>query len=408
MNKKIIIFIIVAILVAIGAIVLVKNTNTNGINTNVLENKEKQESEIKTGEFSFIYNYNELLEEWWDSPNSEWLEFTNRDAFEIRAEENLGNISGKLQVRPVDFTEYLKIGYESITIKDEYYSLEAKNNTFLIPQQIKVLDDDINSELKFYVLGTDLYTYEIKLMVDKNPKNVELNNNNWKIVSEESKGSLYYNAYYPINTDYCLHLEFPYVVLEQTLKELDENTREYYKTNCPYNEKDLEELVNKTVEVFSLNKLQGTTIDKLSFNVELNDIELDNKTTVHMSNTKMISWHSGSVDVVGRLSEKDSVITVYNSNNEMVFITEYSTDKDVNSYLSYLDFSMKEYNYNGRDIYIVYYNDNAIEKYRGKYYGIMFKIDDIWYEIDGSKAVDLTTDVDAWINGMCNGVVSFK
>lgn len=414
MNKKIIIIsIIVAILVGIGVVVLVKNTNTDESNTNISQNKKNQENEVKDGKFSFIYNYNDLTEEWWNTLNDEWKDygFTNIKVLENRTEKALGNLTGKLSVRPVDFIEYLKIGYESIMIKDEYYSLEIKNNTFLIPNQIKIIDDNINNvsaELRFYILGSDLFPYEISLMVDDNPRDIELINNEWKIVSTSNNGTIGYDAYYPVNTDYCLHLTFPYAYLEEGLKDLDERTREYYKTKRPYDEKDLEELVNKTVKVFALSKLNGTTVDKLSLNVKLNDIQLDNNTTVHMNNTKMISWHSGTGNVVGKIFEKDSVITAYNSNNEMVYVTEYSSDKSVDSLFSYLNLSKKEYNYNGRDMYIVYYNDEATEMFRGKYYGILFKIGDIWYEVNGSKTVEPTIDVNSWIKNMCSGVITFK
>lgn len=410
MNKKIVIIIvslIVASLVGIGVIVLVKNTNAS-------KNNENQESKFETGKFSFIYNYNDISDEWWNSINSELKEFeyTNRKVFELRAEKSLGNVNGKLSVRPVDFKENLRIGYESVTKKEEYYSLELKNNTFLIPERIKVIDDNINnvsSELKFYVLGSDLFIYMVSLRVDYNPKNVVLDNNNWKIISNEVNGTITYDAYYPINTDYCLHLQFPNAISSQELKDMNEKSREYYKNQMPYNEDDLKELVNKTVEVFSLSKIEGTDINnQTTFNVNLNDIELDNNTKIIINNTKMKNWHSGAENVAAKTSEKNSVIDLYNSNNELVYITEYSQDKDIDSYLSYINISLKEYNYNGRNIYIAYYNNKANKDYIGKYDGIMFKIDNTWYRIKSSKLVEPSIDVDAWINNMCKGVVSFQ
>ena len=416
MNKKILIIvisIIVVILVAIGAVVLVKNTNSNDSNVNVSENEENKENKVKDGEFSFIYNYNELTEEWWNSLNNEAKAygFTNREVLENRTEKDLGNLTGKLSVRPVDFIEYLKIGYKLITIKGEYYSLEAKNNTFLIPSQMKIIDDNINTisaELRFYVLGSDLFPYEISLRVDNNPRDVKLIDNEWKIVSTSNNGAIRYDAYYPVNTDYCLHLEFPYTYLEEAFKDLDESTRKQYKAKYPYDKDDLEELVNKTVKVFSLNKLDGTTVDELSLNVKLNDIQLDNKTIVHINNTKLTFWQSGAESTVGSMFKKDSIITAYNANNEIVYITEYSSDKSVDSLLSYLSLLKKEYKYNGRDMYIVYYSDDASEAYKGQYYGIMFKIDNTWYKVSGKDTVAPTIDVDAWISSMCNGVVTFK
>lgn len=91
----IIISIIVTILVRIGVIVSVKDTNTDESNTNISQNKENQEKEVKDGEIRFIYNYNDLTEEWWNTLNDEWKDygFTNRKVLENRTEKELGNLT---------------------------------------------------------------------------------------------------------------------------------------------------------------------------------------------------------------------------------------------------------------------------------------------------------------------------
>lgn len=408
MNKKyliIIIALVAVLLVGIGAVLLIGNkhnkTGTINSNNNADSNiSSNNKSEIMSEDFKFILDMSKLTDDWWNSINKEWetFEYTNKKVYDIRWEKVLGNPDGQLQICPVGFTENIKVGYESITARDEYYSLTIKDNEFLIPQQIKVINDDVNSvsaELDFYVLANDLWFYNVSLNVDNNPADIELSEGNWKTVYNEKNGYIDVDSYYPINVDYCLHISYP-------VSTQDGGTKI---------EKDvLKELADNATSLVSLNKINDTTnVDDLSFRVKHNDIELDENTIVLMKNMKMKSWHSGAGDVVGNISEGDTVITAYNSNNDWTYITEYKKDKDMDYYLSYLDLAMKGYNYNGRDIYITYYTDEAIDTYKGKYHSIMFKINDIWYDVAGIKAIDPNqTDVNTWIKTMCDGVISFK
>lgn len=408
MNKKyliIIIALVAVLLVGIGAVLLVSNKDhkkglidgNSSSNSNISSNNE---SEIMSDDFKFILDMSELTNEWWNSINKEWetFEFTNKKVYDIRWEKVLGNPDGQLQICPVGFTENIKVGYESITARDEYYSLTIKDNKFLIPQQIKVINDDVtnaSAELDFYVLGNDLWFYNVSLNVDNNPSDIELIEGNWKTVYNEKNGYIDVDSYYPINVDYCLHISYPVYTQDGRIKI----------------EKDvLKKLADNVTSLISLTKINDTkNVDNLSFSVEHNDIQLDENTIVLMKNMKIKSWHSGAGDVVGNIFEGDTVITAYNSNNDWISITEYKKDKDMQYYLSYLDLAMKEYNYNGRNIYITYYTDEATDTYKGKADSIMFKINDIWYSVAGIKAIDLSqTDVNTWIKTMCDGVISFK
>lgn len=407
MNKKFLIIIIASViilLVGIGAVLLVNNTNnkTGEIDSTESSNiSSNNKTENMSEDFKFILDMSKLTDEWWNSINKEWetFEYTNKKVYDTRWEKELGNSSGKLQIRPIGFTETIKVGYESITARDDYYTLTIKDNEFLVPQQIKVINDkvsNVSSELDFFVLGNDLWFYNVSLKVDNNPANIELVEGNWKTVYNEKNGYIDADSYYPINVDYCLHISYPVSTQDGGIK-IEKNV--------------LKELADNVTSLISLNKTNNPSNenDTLSFKVEHDDIELDANTIVLMKNMKIKSWHSGAKDISGGISEGDTVITAYNSNNDWTYITEYERNKDLNYYLSYSDLAMKEYNYNGRNIYITYYTDEALDTYKGKYHSIMFKIDDIWYDVTGINVIDPNqTDVNTWIKTMCDGVISFK
>lgn len=411
MNKKVLIIIITVVfvlLVGIGIFMVIGNKSgkDNGGTTGI--NMTNKESAIMSDEFQFILDMDKISEEWWNSINESMKEFnyTNNKVYNTKKEGTLGSSSGKLQVCPAGFTESIKIG-------NEYYSLNVASNNFLTPEQIKIINTDvknISSKMKFYVLGNDLNFYNVNLSIDKKTSDVELDDGNWKTVSNEKDGKFYLNSYYPINSNYCLHIEFPTTIAEESWNDMNEATKNHYKSNFPYDEKDLEELAESVTSLVSLKKINDSnTTDKLTINVELDDIKLDNNTTVLMNTMKMISWHSGAEDVASsKLSRGDTVIIAYNTNGGKTTLTEYNASKNMDDYFSITNIELKEYNYEGKDIYISYYTDKATTKtFRGKYRGIMFKIDDIWYEISGTELIDPTqTDVNEWIKNLCDGVIS--
>lgn len=376
MNKKIlitIISIIVTILIGIGAVVLVKNTatdmdiDTNKNNTNVSENKESEkneeyEEEKKEEEFSFIYDYNTIIEN------------ENKDGLE------------KLYNRPVDFTTYL---YEG----GKYYLFIANNNTFLIPLGITRYDPG-----QFFVLGSDSRYYLVSAGVqDYNITDLELEANNWKIVAKDTGEKIMYSAYYPINDKKYVYISFP-DVFKKNIENMDEYTKNYYKVNYPYNEADIKELVNKTIEIFSLNKVEGKPLNNGASNVKMGDIELDSNTTLHMNNIEVLLWARKS---------GHNLITTNDANDKMMYISEYDTIKNLENDLEDGNLAKKEYKYNGRDMYILYYNNEQNSFSHGKYIGIMFEAGGVWYTFSQS-GVDPSINVDEWINSMCNGKITFK
>lgn len=71
MNNKttIIISIIIIVLIGIVSIMIVKNSKSNKSSSNISENISKEEI-VKESKFGFIYNYNELSNDWWNTINS--------------------------------------------------------------------------------------------------------------------------------------------------------------------------------------------------------------------------------------------------------------------------------------------------------------------------------------------------
>lgn len=139
MKRKIINSLLIAILLmSLFTITGCGNNKTDSSNneSNVSNNESKETSEG----FKFIYDINKISDEWWNSVNKEWsiedyYVRTNKEIFDLGWEGRIGNTTGKLKIRPVGFTENIKIGYKSSNSGKDYYSLTVKDNNFLIPKE---------------------------------------------------------------------------------------------------------------------------------------------------------------------------------------------------------------------------------------------------------------------------------
>ena len=49
------------------------------------------------------------------------------------------------------------------------FTLTVNDNNFLIPKKLYVINNS-DSTLEFYVLGNDVYLYEVSLSIEKNPQ----------------------------------------------------------------------------------------------------------------------------------------------------------------------------------------------------------------------------------------------
>ena len=401
MKRKIINSLLIAILLmSLFTITGCGNNKTDSSNneSNVSNNESK---EISEG-FKFIYDINKISDEWWNSVNEEWniedyYVRTNKEIYDLGWEGRIGNTTGKLKIRPVGFTENIKIGYKSSNSGKDYYSLTVKDNNFLIPKRIRPISEN-SDEMEFYVLGNNLEFYNIELSVDDNPKGIELTEGSWKTVSyedNEKHSYAYINSYYPINSDYCLQITYP---------------SKSSNSNTEIEVKDLKELADKVTSLISLEKMQDQSYMKYAtFKVNQDDIKLDDNTTVLMSSMKMTDWNSGAT---GANKQKDTIIFTCNSRNNSVEILECNKNEDFDSVSSSLlnqsYLGLKEYKYMNRDIYIIYGTDKY--PFKGKYVGILFEIDGTIYEVTSlAEGIDPTqSDVDSWIKNMCEEVISFK
>ena len=417
MKKKILIIVLVVIIVIailIGAIVIVNNVTNTGNNENSASinsnNSEGENSQVASSEFSFIFDFYELSEEWWNTPNEDWgdVGYTNREIYDNRAESEIGNTTGKLRMRPLDFSEY-------INLDSEYYVLEVQNNNFLTPEYLSTLSEEKmynNNRLFLYALGTDLFLHEVRLNVDTIPANVELNNEKWKMVSTEKGMFMNFDAYYKINDEYCIHLEFPTPILEKEWNNMSEDDKDYYEPKYPYSEEDVEELVNKTMQTISVKKAEENIEDAELINVKLDDIKLDENITINMSTMKIISWSSDTEGTGPQVAIGQNIMILENANNDVISLSEYRASSEENMkefQQEYKSREMEEYIYNNKQIYVTYYSDDAVEQLRGKYFGIMFQVDGRWYEIFnmGETAVDSNDlDIDSWVSNMLEGIIS--
>ena len=253
MKRKIINSLLIAILLmSLFTITGCGNDKTDSSNneSNVSNNESKETSES----FKFIYDINKISDEWWNSVNKQWsigdyYVRTNKEIFDLGWEGRIGNTTGKLKIRPVGFTENIKIGYKSSNSGKDYYSLTVKDNNFLIPKRIRPISEN-SDEMEFYVLGNNLEFYNIELSVDDNPKGVELTEGSWKTVSyedNEKHSYAYINSYYPINSDYCLQITYP---------------SKSSNSNTEIEVKDLKELADKVTSLISLEKMQDQSYMK--------------------------------------------------------------------------------------------------------------------------------------------------
>ena len=392
MKKRITNFLLIIILLtSLLTVTGCGNNKTDSSNneSNVSNNESKETSEG----FKFIYDINKISDEWWNAVNTDRsvgdIKLTNKEVYESVAKYTIGNTTGKLNTHPVGFTENITIAYETYGRAKEHYTLTVNDNNFLIPKKLYVINNS-DSTLEFYVLGNDVYLYEVSLSIEKNPSDIELTEGSWKTEYREKDSYAAISSFYPINSDYCLEISYPSKSPASSIKA-----------------EDLKQLADKVTSLISLKNVQDTTNESYNtLKVMHDDVKLDDNTIVNMKNMKIANWRS---IVKGVDDNKDTVILAYNSNNKAVEITEYNKNSSKDSiFSSFSTLGLKEYTYKNRDIYIVYGTDKSI--YKGKNIGILFEIDGIVYNVSYLfETTDSTeTNLDSWIESMCDGIITFK
>lgn len=355
-----------------------QQVNNNDVNDNTDINDDTDtymlsddEFELGSDRFSFIYDLDKLTDE-----GTGFLDEADKYLIDLRWGLKIGNPHGQLHIRPVGFTENVKVWAD-------YYKLTVKSNKFLIPQKLEVISYNSGS-LYFYILGNDWTFYNVQLGIDSLPYGIELTQGSWHTEFIDLDDCVNARSYYQIDDNYCLCIDYTFGVSEEVMREL----------------------VDKVTALITFEKISDTEDAHIgTFSVELDEIKLDESTVVCMD--RLVCWHSGAEVNSSSFFAGDSVVNAKNTSGEWTYVTEFSKDKDMDAYLSYLDIALKEYSYHGRDIYIGYYSDESDDFYYGKYNGIFFEIDGIFYEVSGVIAIDPSEiDVDTWISTMCDGVIS--
>lgn len=355
-----------------------QQVNNNDVNDNTDINDDTDtymlsddEFEMGADRFSFIYDLDKLTDE-----GTGFLDEADKYLIDLRWGLKIGNPHGQLHIRPVGFTENVKVWAD-------YYKLTVKSNKFLIPQKLEVISYNSGS-LYFYILGNDWTFYNVQLSIDSIPYGIELTQGSWHTEFIDLDDCVNARSFYQIDDDYCLRIDYVFGVSEEVMREL----------------------VDKVTALITFEKILDTEDVHIgTFSVELDEIKLDENIAVRMD--RLVCWHSGAEENYSGIFAGDSVVNAKNTSGEWTYVTEFRKDKDMDEYLSYLDIALKEYSYHGRDIYIGYYTDESNDFYYGKYNGIFFEIDGILYEVAGVKAMDPSEiDVDTWISTMCDGVIS--
>ena len=343
------------------------NSDTNN-DTNL---SSDDEFEMGADRFSFIYDLDKLTDE-----GTNFLDEEDKYLIDLRWGSKIGNPHGQLHIRPVGFSENVKVWAD-------YYKLTVKSNKFLIPQKLEVISYNSGC-LYFYILGNDWVFYNVQLDIDSIPHGIELTQGSWHTEFIDLDNCVNAKSYYQIDDDYCLRIDYMFGVSEEVMREL----------------------VDKVTTLITFEKISDTEDVNIGiFSVELDEIKLDENIAVRMD--RLVCWHSGAEENYSSIFAGDSVVNAKNTSGNWTYVTEFSKDKDMDEYLSYLDMALKEYSYHGRDIYIGYYTDESNDFFNGKYIGIFFEVDGILYEVAGGKAMDPSEiDVDTWISTMCDGVIS--
>jgi hypothetical protein len=343
--------------------------------------------------YEFLDNFNNIGDGWWASTNVKDLEKTNLDMLEISNEFMLGNVRGKLRIKPVDCSM-------PMMINGDIYMLKFKNNNCLFPMQFKNLDSKVHTEsasLGVVVLTKGLQSFCSTIAIVDNPGDdcSTFPKMDWTVVPRVNEnGDTAFALYYPIDDTYCLIFKlFDFYVPKNSANSPDVD--------------DMKDLIRILTSTISVEKFAGGTT--VAGSATLDDVNLDSNIIVHLKNAKIVNWDSGAGAILDKSFEKDVHLSIYNAKNKSILITEYDLKKDIDAHCAEMGWSKSEYTYNGKDMYVYRYDDDAEESLRGRYIGIMFNINDAWYSVCyTSRSFDEVADFDAWITEMIDGVLTIS
>ena len=382
-----------------------KNVETN-------QSINKEEAAVKSDEYQFIFDFFSFTDEWWKEKNEnnsigDFI-MTNKDVFELCSSKDLGNVFGQLSLTPIDFQVPIIVENKN---NDNYYIINFNNNKFIFPQELKVLDSNLNnvsSMLTLSLIDNQLMPYVFNLKVDATPTSIKNKVGEWVELSEKQTTSSninvndiftnkddasgeYRKVYYVFDEKYCLSLST--------------NSNIYMKNaEMTAGLEDIESFIDNFLKTISIEKVekQDAVIKIFKDNVILSDgteICLNNKVVEH--------WTSGASNVTSGIFENDNVISIYNQNEHVVNIREYDDGKDVDELLYYLGLEKEEYDYYGKKIYLCKYSNDVIEQQ--SYVSFMFEVDGIWYDVGYQYDLQQEQgDLNDWIDTMIEGIININ
>ena len=382
------------------------NSSVDSVNSSNSSSNSSNSIIEDTKDFSFMYDFYATSEDYWNSKeNKEYstynqLGYDNRRIFENFAGKKVGNVWSNLSHKTLGFSGIISASQEdNYTI--DHYILNLENNKFLFAEKVEIINDQVpmsSSTLNLYVIGNDLKPYEISLSFEYLPEDITLEEDKWTI--NEFRDGEYFsiNAYYKLNSKYCLQLDFPDVYPSDPTNEKYSSLIAY-----PYNESDIKELANKVTSLITLSKTSDIP-EYREFTVSTDDINVADYATINLSTITYKSWYSGGS------ADKPPSVDVYTSNHEWIGISEFDTEENLKAQMSSSEMDLKEYSYNNATIYIAYNNDDASESLRGRYVSIILKDGDIWYSFTPRiNSFDPNSgDTNDWIKKTLDGLVTFK
>lgn len=410
MIKKILLILTLCIVLVVGLVACGKNKNglSNNVETNKVMNSE--ETLVGSEEYQFIFDYYKLTDEWWKNKNDEGtigdFIMTNRDVFKVNSSRELGNIDGKLSVRPIDFQVPITV---NDTNNNEYYIMKLSNNKFIFPQNLTKLDNHENDEssiMTMFLLDNKLMPYKFHISIEKIPNKVPNKIGEWvklyekpkrnntdidiseiNIFGENNSGE-YIKLYYLLNEQYCLSLST--------------NSNIYIKNaNMTAGYEDIDKFTENLIKTISIHKVEEKDAVIKIFE---EDIKLDNKTTIHVKDRIIEYWSSGAASITEDLFEKDNEMSILNKEGNIINIREYDKSKDIDELLTRREIKKEEFDYKGNKVYLCKHNNSV----QNEYSSFMFEINGTWYDVGYKYDVQKdVSDINIWINNMINGVIVF-
>ena len=320
----------------------------------------------KNGSFRFILDDKELsdknLKAMYDENRTNKV-VMDKNYIKATGDEN----KGKLFLNPNSIEYYFTNAPENGT----YYKLTIKDANVL--NLYRLNDKDLY--MHFAVLGSDLKYYSMTISINEVTDDMDKDDKEWKRMGSINM-SVQTNAYYKLIDDKCcIQIIFPTVYDES--KFLDDS----------YNK-----LVKKVEDSISIEEIKDFEYNYYKFDV--NNIKLSDKATLLTKDGKLFQYYPKSND-----SYSYTTVT-FITKDKAVSVSEIDNADNYKLYQQNNGYTMKEYDYNGIETYLITHDGTNIESF-------VFNIDNTYYEIKSLVAGDTCREdtVNDYITRLIDGVI---